>query len=320
MLETREQFIHAFVEGLPQFTDHLMFQRDMSPNTLRAYRRDLDDFLAWVSEHADCLKGPDDLKRLPNGFSQQLHGKNLSKTTIARKLSALKMFFKFLLKEHLFELGSLSLQFQGPKQIKKLPDFLSLAEIACLKKTILQTHSEWRALPPLILRNYLIVEMLFSSGMRVQELTQLQVEDIQLEQGEIRITGKGQKQRIGFMSPEACALLQHYLGLPLTHLLSRAVLLKDFIFCNYKGQKLTTRSVHRILSTLAQEALPQKSISPHTFRHSFATHLLNNGVDLRVVQELLGHASISTTQIYTHVTTERLRSAYLKAHPRAFLQ
>lgn len=318
MERTANVILEQFEAGLADFLLHLSLQRDLSPNTLRAYEKDLNGFLEWLKTETDLLQEADGLRRLPNRFIQFLHQGDLAKSTMARKLSALKTYFKFLLKTQYFEIGELTLQFQGPKQLKKLPDFLSVEEVNMLKTFVMGPDKAWMALDHLQMRNLLIIELLFSSGLRVAELAQLKVSDVDTDLGEIRVLGKGRKERITFLSHDALRYLQHYLQHAFTRLTHcEKARSGDIILRNYLGKPLTTRSIHRLLAELAQEAGLQKPISPHTFRHSFATHLLNHQVDLRVVQELLGHVSIRTTQIYTHVSTERLKKAYLMAHPRA---
>lgn len=319
MSETRQQqALKRFSQGCEEFLSHLGLHRDLSANTLRAYGKDLEMFMAWFQTLEDFSAEPEDMRRLPNLYIQYLHGQQLAKSSVSRKLSALKMFFKYLLKEQWFELGELSLQFQGPKQLKKLPEFITPQELQKLKQTVSSGSSgTWRDLDPLSLRNLLILEVLFSSGVRVAELTRLRVADISREEGEVLVLGKGRRERITFISQEAMDILDVYLSQAYPALAEGAAKPHSLIFINYKGEPLTERSVHRMLTELAREAGLSKRLSPHVFRHSFATHLLNHGVDLRVVQELLGHVSIRTTQIYTHVTTDRLKQAYLKAHPRA---
>jgi len=299
------------------FLDHLSLQRNLSGNTSRAYQNDLDGFLTWLETQSLDFTQPDTLRRLPGQYSQSLHQSHLAKSSIARKLSALKMFFRFLIREQYFQLGELNLQFFGPKQSKKLPVFLTVQELERMKQAVMQNAGHWEALNPIDLRNLLMLEFLFSSGLRVAELVQARVGDVLLEEGEVRIIGKGRKERISFISHTAITYLKRYLATAFPELKGRSAIMEDAIFLNFRGKPLTTRSVHRLLCQMAEDAELVQQISPHTFRHSFATHLLNHGVDLRVVQELLGHASIRTTQIYTHVTTERLKKAYLKAHPRA---
>jgi integrase/recombinase XerC len=317
MKKSRAVLLKSFADGREEFLTSLSLQRDLSANTLRAYGKDLEGFLTWMTDQELPDDDEDLLKRLPGQFTHFLQSQTLAKSSVSRKLSALKMFFRFLLKEQFFELGELSLQFQGPKQMKKLPQFITPDELKRLKQAVTGNTSHWKNLEPMPLRNLLILEFLFSSGVRVAELVQITLGDISLEEGEIRIFGKGRKERISFISQQAMDYLAVYLKSSFPLLKGSKAVSGDAIFLNYQGEMLTTRSVHRILTQIAKEAEITKHISPHTFRHSFATHLLNHGVDLRVVQELLGHVSIRTTQIYTHVTTERLKRAYLKAHPRA---
>jgi len=311
------EIVTQFETGLEEFLTSLDLQRAASTHTLRSYKRDLTDFNDWLKALEDPEDAAYQLKRLASLYTRELDQKDHAKSTVARKLSSLKSFFRFLIKEQWFDLGDLDLQFTGPKQAKKLPRFMSLEDLARLKATALGEAPHWRSLPPLELRNYLILELLFSSGIRVQELVSLTVGDISLAEGEIRVTGKGNKTRITFISQEAMVITEAYLAHAFEALAGHPPRSGDPLLRNYQGQPLTDRSVHRDLVALGKQAGLQQAISPHTFRHSFATHLLNHGVDLRVVQELLGHVSIRTTQIYTHVTTDRLKQAYLKAHPRA---
>ncbi len=315
MAQRVESLLNRFAEGREEFLASLSLQRDLSSNTLRAYGKDLDIFLQWL-EDEDIVVDMESLQRLPGQYTQFLQGQSLAKSSISRKLSALKMFFRFLLKEQYFALGELSLQFQGPKQLKKLPEFLTVEELSRMKQAILGQKS-WKSLDSIALRNLMMLEFLFSSGVRVAELVHVKVGDVLLPEGEIRVFGKGRKERISFISQETLGYLQYFLDNGFVELKGATPTAEDTIFINYKGNSMTTRSVHRLLCQIASDAGLKKKISPHTFRHSFATHLLNHGVNLRVVQELLGHVSIRTTQIYTHVTTERLKAAYLKAHPRA---
>ena len=341
MTLTNAAMRQKFETGLADFLLSLTLHRRVSAHTVRAYERDLSGFIEWFNASLDSDDAPAEWDRtalwaIPDDYVAMLSQSGLAKTSIARKLSALRTFFKFLLKEGIFPLGDLTLQFQGPKTERKLPHFLTKADIDQMQCFLLGrsigslTTKSLASMDTLVLRNALMLELLFSSGMRVAELVALTVGDIDLEQGEVTVTGKGQRQRITFMSQATMRLMTYYVqerwpqwaqtapspsktrGKSPGH--RRA---QQPVFLNYLGEPLTTRSVHRLISQWGEQAGITQSISPHTMRHSFATHLLNHGVDLRVVQELLGHVSIRTTQIYTHVTTERLKQAYLKAHPRA---
>ena len=251
---------------------------------------------------------------LPARFVSHLSRRGLSKTSIARKLSFLKTFFKYLMKERFVDEGALPMAFHRPKLGKRLPAFLSRAEVDRLLASIARQPES-----PLRARNLAIIHVLFSSGIRVGELVRLDMEHLGMEQCELRVYGKGARERISFISKTALAALVDYLN-TWPELAGRAPGPSDPLFLNADGGRLTVRSVGRMLDATGEEAGMEKSLHPHIFRHSFATHLLNNGVDLRVVQELLGHASIRSTQVYTHLGTERLRAAYLKAHPRVAQQ
>jgi integrase/recombinase XerC len=240
-----------------------------------------------------------------------LSGRGLSKSSIARKGSSLKTFFKFLMKERYFSDNSLPIVFHRPKLLRKLPDFLSADEIECLLRAVDADPDS-----PLKARNRAMIEILFSSGIRVGELTMLDLGDVNWEQAELLIQGKGGRERIAFISQRALDALQAYRAV-WEDLTDAPAMQTSPLFLNKDGQRLNVRSVRRFLVALGNDAQLSKPLHPHVFRHSFATHLLNHGVDLRVVQELLGHISIRSTQIYTHVSTERLKRAYLKAHPRA---
>ncbi len=312
-----------FEEGAAAFLSYLDVTRNLSPHTLRAYQADLQAFLAWFprfvaeAEHQPESIRPEEGLRfngLASAFIAFLSGQSLSKTTLARKGSSLKTFFKFLMKERYFDENSLPLVFRRPKLMRRLPDFLSVEEVERLLRLILREPES-----PLTLRNRAIIELLFSSGIRVGELAALNIGHVNWEQSELLIQGKGGRQRLAFFSQRAMDALQAYQA-RWTELSGKPPMAEAPLFLNRDGERLNVRSIRRLLVELGTEAKLEKPLHPHVFRHSFATHLLNNGVDLRIVQELLGHVSIRSTQIYTHVSTERLKRAYLKAHPRAAVQ
>lgn len=309
--------ILPFVENQAIFLNMLHFNRNLSPNTLRAYESDIDDFIVWLKVEGENIyldmqaqegEATHFLSELPSRYisflSSQTH---LSRTSLSRKASALRTYFKYLMREKVFNSHQLTLQFHTPRLLRKLPHFLTEEEIRQLKAP-LQEHADRK----LALRNAAMIDVLFTSGLRVSELIQLNISHVDWQEGELRVMGKGAKERLAFISPQALACLKEYQETVLPD--SKA---DSPLFINRFGERLSTRSVARLLKDLAAAAGLQTTIHPHIFRHSFATHLLNRGVDLRVVQELLGHSSIQSTQIYTHVTTERLKRAYLKAHPRA---
>lgn len=311
--------LDRFAEGGEAFWAHLSITRNLSPHTLRAYQRDVSEFLTWLTLR---LETPPDAEQMdvflqesPRQYISHLVQRGLSKSTIARHTSAIQSFFKFLRKERFFDSAQLPLALQRPKLPKRLPHFLTVLEVNQLLSSLAQ-----RPDGPLKKRDIAIVEVLFSSGIRVGELVGLNMGDIQWEEAELKVMGKGSRQRISFISDQALAALHVYKAVwpQLAQKEGSSEPNEDSpVFLNADGTRISTRSVHRILLKAAQTAGLEKSMYPHIFRHSFATHLLNQGVDLRVVQELLGHVSIRSTQIYTHLSTERLKKAYLMAHPRA---
>ena len=349
--KTETDWRQPFVEGALAFADYLDVARNLSPHTLRAYRNDIEEFLAWLplfeeapisefwmilqedaseSDEDEALstegEGSISLKNekqfgskdsvsrwhnLASSYLSNLSNRQLSRATLARKGSALRTFFRFLMKERYFGEGDLPLKFRRPKQKRSLPSFLSADEVDAILSAAKNAE-----ITPLQRRNIAIVDLLFSSGIRVGELAALNLESIDLDRAELRIMGKGGRERIAFMSRRALVALKDYL-MNWQLLSDRPRMGGEALFLNRDGNRLDVRSVRRLLLDLGQKANVSKPVHPHALRHSFATHLLNHGVDLRVVQELLGHVSISSTQIYTHVSTERLKRAYLQAHPRA---
>jgi integrase/recombinase XerC len=342
------------------FITYLGVNRNLSSHTLRAYRYDIQEWITWLEvllnegnanskaslvqnlvQEEELENEREQLRTLSRDYIAYLTTRQFSKSSIARKTASIQSFFKFLTKEQYLPQQGVAMKFQRPKLPKKLPEFLSPEEIHQLSQAATQSEEY-----PYARRNQAMIKLLFSSGIRVSELTSLDIQDLDWENAEFRVLGKGGKERVCFMSEEAIQALKNYQE-------ERNALIEQFfdshpppsakpkpskqqkktqtqqprligpesgpLFLNRNGTRLTPRSVHRMLIKLAEEAGIAKKIYPHIFRHSFATHLLNHNVDLRVVQELLGHASIRSTQIYTHVTTERLKKAYLQAHPRAGL-
>ncbi|MBX2861742.1 MAG: tyrosine-type recombinase/integrase [Vampirovibrio sp.] len=316
---SQDALLERFAEGSEAFYNHLSLNRHLSAHTLRAYQKDITDFMAWLLPTIE--KGEIDspkefatfMRELPGQYMGFLNRRQFSRSTIGRKVSALKTFFKFLIKDRYLEDGVLPLTFRRPKPPKRLPDFLTVDDVDRLLMYLKQLPNN----NPLALRNLAMVELLFSSGIRVSELVGLNFEDINWQEGELRVRGKGSRERISFMSPKALEVLKDYRARWPELSVEETPEPKSPVFLNRNGTRLSARSVGRFLDDLQAEVEGSKSLHPHIFRHSFATHLLNNGIDLRVVQELLGHVSIRSTQIYTHITTERLRKAYLSAHPRA---
>jgi len=284
-----------------KFLNYLEIEKNYSSYTLLSYRKDLNDFDDF-SENCH----PEDITYLDlRKFLARLKEKNYSKRTIARKLASLRSFFKFLCREGFLKLNPAS-TLLTPKLDRKLPLFLTESEVSHLIESI-SADDVWGR------RDKAILETLYSTGMRVGEMVGLNAEDIDFLGCVTKVAGKGKKERMLPIGEKALSSIRRYLEIfpKKQKEKSRA------LFKNRRLTRLSDRSIRRIVEKYIKLAGRQKGISPHTFRHSFATHLLDRGADLRSVQELLGHKNLSTTQIYTHVTTQRLKEAYEKAHPRA---
>jgi integrase/recombinase XerC len=286
-----------------KFVSYIRVERNLSPHTVSNYKKDLEQLAGFFKTRAIIS-----VKDIPTSLGRQfllfLEGKKYSRRSIARKISACRSFFKFLIRESLARTNPWA-GLSTPKLDKRLPNFLYLEEIARLLQIPNNT--------PLGLRDRAILEVLYASGMRLSELAQLNADDIDLERGEILVLGKGGKERIVLLGSHAIAALRSYLSEGRPKLEKKK---EKGLFVNKNGSRLNQRSIERTLSGFSKKLSLGKKITPHTLRHTFATHLLAGGADLRSVQELLGHSSLSTTQIYTHVTKERLKSVYKSAHPR----
>ncbi len=291
---------------LNDFEIFLKKERNFSLHTVRAYVGDTNSFIIW-------LDGVDVLNVVHQKFSEFLHfiqKMNYNRSTIARKIASIKAFYKFLYQEEIISFNPID-NVISPKQAKKLPKFLTNDEIENILTNIpIETPSGYR--------NRVILELLWVSGMRISELSGLNFESLNLEQNEIRVFGKGAKERIVLIPEKTKALLQNYIANVAALVApdaSRSA--TSPVFANYNGYRLQNQSIRKALKQVVDAIALPKKVTPHIFRHSFATKLLENGADLRVVQELLGHASIANTQIYTHVSMQRLQSVYDATHPRA---
>ncbi|WP_213975798.1 tyrosine recombinase XerC [Tepidanaerobacter acetatoxydans] len=290
---------------IDSFIDYLMATKTASQNTIKAYSEDLSQFLEYLKQKK--LSEPILVNATHlhiRGFLAYLQEKKISKRTAARKLSALRSFYKYLVVEG-FAQENIAKSISTPKISKKLPLFLYPGEIEVLlsapKNDVLG------------IRDKAIMELLYATGMRVGELVSLKTSDINFGSNYIIVFGKGSKERVVFFGQKAEESLEKYLKE------SRPFLTKDIncdsLFLNKNGTAISARSIRRIIDKYVKIATLNSEVSPHTLRHTFATHMLNNGADLKTVQELLGHSSLSTTQIYTHVTKERLKEVYDKTFP-----
>lgn len=286
---------------------HLRNERQVSPHTLDAYSRDISFFIDFLEEHGFGASPADiDPKRIRH-YLGTLRRDGISQATAARRLSALRTFFKYLKKKGIVDANPAALM-ESSRREKKLPGYLFNNEINSLLDAPPKDT-------PAGLRDRALLEMLYSTGLRVSELAALNRDDVPESAGQFRVIGKRGKERIVFVGAPAAAAVRDWLdrGRPL--LLSNPV--EKALFLNKSGGRLTVRAVQRMVKKYILEAALTKNITPHSLRHTFATHLLEGGADLRTVQSLLGHSSLSTTQIYTHVTGERLKEVHSQTHPRA---
>jgi integrase/recombinase XerD len=292
---------------LDAFCDALWLEDGLSKNTLEAYRRDLSLFAAWLAGDAShTLAQATEVD--VHGFLASRHGgsKHPKPSSDARLLSSLKRFYQYGIREKLVEADP-TVKLDPPKRRPRFPKTLSEADVEALLAAP-------QVLRPLGLRDRAMLETLYASGLRVSELVGLKTFEINLEAGVVRILGKGSKERLVPLGEEAVEWVRRYVAEARPLLLKRAS--SDALFVTGRGAGMTRHAFWHLLRRYAEIAVPGKALSPHTLRHAFATHLINHGADLRVVQMLLGHADISTTQIYVHVARERLKQLHAKHHPR----
>lgn len=289
-----EKYINSFL-------NYLKVEKNYSDNTIQGYHKDLLDYKEYLNKKN--IKDTD--YKFIRNYLSYMFLKKYEKKTISRHISTLRSFYKYLVNENIISKNPMIL-ISNPKLDKKLPNFLYYDELEILlnipdKETILG------------LRDALILEMLYSTGIRVSELINIKLKDINFSDKKILILGKGSKERYVLYGNTLKQILDLYLKN------SRPKLNKnsEYLILNKNGNKITDRGVRLIISNILKKGELDYHVSPHTLRHTFATHMLDNGADLKSVQELLGHSNLSTTQVYTHITNERLRSVYLKTHPRA---
>lgn len=309
--------------AVAHFVSYLEHERNASAHTISNYVRDIAQFAQFFWEGQSP---PHDWKRcdalVARRFLVEFQRKGSRPTTTARKLSSLRSFYRFLLREEYVDINPFS-GLRGPKRGRDLPDVMSVDDVGRLldapAQRLRQAQGEGKTVKPLdrygVARDAALLEVTYSTGARVAEVVGLNLEDVDLVAGVAKVRGKGRKERLCPLGGPALRALQQMLGLAETFWDTRGRL--GPVFRNLKGERLTTRSVERMMKKHLAFANLDHRFSPHALRHSFATHLLDAGADLRSVQELLGHSSLSTTQIYTHVSIEHLRKVYEKAHPHA---
>lgn len=294
----------SYIKG---FKSYLRLERSLSANTLEAYEHDLYKLVQFL-DFQQLQIAPEKIRQEQlQSFIKWINELGMTSRTQARVLSGIKAFYKYLLMENLIQDDPTALV-EGPKIGHKLPDFLTVEEINSLLNGIDLSEPEGQ-------RNKAMLETLYSCGLRVSELVGLRMSQTYADVGFVKITGKGNKERIVPIGSSALKQIGYYLEGYRNHLEIQPGN-EDFLFLNRRGRKLTRVMVFTIIKNLAAKTGIRTTISPHTFRHSFATHLIEGGADLRAVQEMLGHSSITTTEIYTHLDRDYLRSAILQYHPR----
>ncbi len=297
---------------IEQFLEHLRYERNVSEHTLRNYASDLEQFVHFFNSDGKTAPAIAQIDHLTiREWMASLHSDQKKKSSIARKLAALRTFFQFLVREGVLEMNPAKLV-STPKLEKKLPKHLSVEDaIRFIESPDTETD--------LGKRDRAMLELLYATGVRVAELTTLNISDVDFRNQLIRVTGKRRKQRIVPFGDPAGEAIRTYLTVRDKFLFNAPISRRDdeALFLNYQGTRITTRSVGRMVDKYIQICAGMHNISPHALRHSFATHLLDSGADLRDIQELLGHARLSTTQVYTHVSMEKLIEVYDKAHPKA---
>ena len=291
-----EKYIEKFIE-------YLTFEKKYSELTVSSYEKDLNDYMKYLN--VNKLKYNNlEYKDVVN-YMIYLKGLKLKPTSVNRHLSSIRSFYKYLIDNKITNSNPFKLV-KGPKKEKKLPNYLKYDEFLDLLNSLEET--------PLGIRNRMILELLFATGIRVSELVNIKIKDIEFKDRSIKITGKGKKDRIVYFNKVCQEVMSNYV------INARQELLKgkknDYLIINHLGNKITSRGVQDIIEKILLKSSIKHKISPHTLRHTFATLLLKEGMDIREVQELLGHERLETTSIYTHVTNEELRKAYLNALPR----
>jgi integrase/recombinase XerC len=296
---------------LSEFESHLRIEKRYSTNTVLAYMNDLQQFCAFLNEYLgkDVFEDDSTVSDLDllsiRGFINHLYQQKFNRSSIARKLACLRSFFRFLCRQN-YVAQNFAKAVKSPRLPKKLPGVLQVHEI----NSFLDFEFEDTAAGH---RDHAIFELLYATGMRVSEISGLRLRDLDPDSGVMRITGKGKKERTVFFGSTASAAIKRYLNIRYELIVQGN---PDWIFLNSQGNRLSETRIRQILNQYLLKLAMQKRVSPHSFRHSFATHLLNAGADLRWIQELLGHSSLSTTQKYTHLNVEQLLKTYSRAHPR----
>ncbi len=296
-------------ELIENFKTYLSVERNFSEHTINAYCSDIVSYVLWLNGQ-DCVKVDFNKLREYLYFIQRFDYK---KTTIARKIASIRTFYKYLYRERFVDTNP-AISLSAPKRAKSLPKFLTPDEVEKILNNV-------KIDTPAGFRNRVILELLWATGMRISELSNLNFGDLNLEENEIKVFGKGAKERIVLVSDRAKQYLLQYINTA-RKLLAPGYEISEIredspVFINNTAYRLQNKTIRKVIHEIVEKIELPKKVTPHVFRHSFATHLIENGADLRVVQELLGHAGISNTQIYTHISMKHLQDVYFSSHPHA---
>lgn len=290
---------------LEKFLEYLKFEKKYSDLTIKNYKRDIEYFIEFINDKK--IKSIDDIEyQIVRNYLIHLHNHQYSKKTISRYISSLRSFFKFLYMEGKIKSNPMTLV-SNPKLDKKLPNFLYSNDLENLLSSPKKDNIYG-------IRDTLILEILYSTGIRVSELVDIKIKNIIFNEHQIKINGKGNKQRYVIYGVVCEKKLNNYLKNSRPFLDRKN---SEYLFLNKNGSKMTSRFIEMLMHKYQKSSNIKVNVTPHTLRHTFATHLLEGGADLKTVQELMGHESLSSTQVYTHITSERLRNVYLKTHPRS---
>lgn len=301
--------LHQHVDG---FLDHLRVEKSASQLTLISYKTDLTQFFSFLANH--CQVQPDQIPldclnhRNVREYISFMQNHDLSRSTMARKLASLRSYVRYMCRENVLA-GNPIANVATPKQAKRLPRFLYPMET----KLLMDAPDISK---PAGMRDKAILETLYAAGVRVSELVGINIADLDMAEKWIKIRGKGGRERLAPLGSQAEQAIQNYIRQGRPRLLAHASAITDALFLNKFGQRLSVRSIRNITNKYVEQIALNQKVSPHTLRHTFATHLLNGGADLRSVQELLGHVKLSTTQIYTHLTKDRIKTIHEETHPR----
>ena len=291
---------------IQRFIEYLEYEKGYSKKTIISYEKDLELFNTYLKENKITSINNIDYNTIRK-YLGNLHEKKYEASSISRKISTLRTFFKYNLKEKNIKNNPMTL-ISNPKKEKKLPKYLNYEEMEKLLNSIETDNKEG-------LQEKLIIELLYSTGIRVSELVNIKIKDIKIKENQINILGKGNKERIVLFGEQAKEMLKLYLNAYKEYF--QGNILNNYLLINKKGKQLTTNKIELIVKDVLKKSALKINISPHTLRHTFATHMLDSGADLKSVQELLGHENLKTTAIYTHVSNERLKNVFIHSHPRA---